>query len=90
MRVVAKRPVLRAISEWLLGGGALLALVTGAIAFFDRDKDRIDTRHRDACANAHEAIRDDVLNPALSKKEQQVYLQRELRLAERCDKDVGQ
>ncbi len=79
----------RVVGEWLLGGGALLALVTGLLNYFDKDQDRIDTMHREACSRAHEAIRDDVLNSSLPVPDKLAFLQRQLKVAQICDKDAG-
>jgi hypothetical protein len=88
--VADKRSFRRVLGEWLLGGGALLALVTGVVNFMNTASDRQDARHKAACEQAHAAILDDGLNQALSQIEQNAYLQRELKVAANCDKDVGQ
>lgn len=85
-----KRTLRRIISEWLLGGGALIALVTGAISFFDRSKDRIEKRHQEACARAHDAILDDGLNPSLPEARKDAFIARQLYVASVCAKDVAQ
>ena len=84
-----KRPLRSVISEWLLGGGAVIALVTGAINYFDRDKERTESRHKEACSRALSAIVDDGLNPALSDAQKQAFIAQELNVAVVCARDSG-
>jgi hypothetical protein len=87
--MAGKRPFPLIVIEWLLGGGALIALGTGAFNLFNSANERKDALHHDSCEHAHSAIQDDSLNSALDKAGQQEYLQRELKIAANCDKDVG-
>ncbi len=67
----------------------MIALVTGAINFMDRSKDRLETRYRDACVRSHEAILDDGLNTALDEQQARAFLEQQLKVARECAKDSG-
>jgi len=78
----------RVLGDWLLGGGALLALVTASVSYVENDRGRDATLHVEACKRAHEAIIDDGLNPSLPEPQKQAFLQRQLRISDQCDRDV--
>jgi hypothetical protein len=77
-----------ALSDWLLGGGALLAIVTSTLGYLENGRQRVATLHIEACKRAHASITDDGLNPALTEPEKKAFLRHQLRISARCDRDV--
>lgn len=82
-----RREVLRRAGEWVLSGGALLAILTSVLASLDRGDEHEQARYIDACRRAEAALLDDRLNTAMTDAEKRAFVQRKLRIASRCDKD---
>jgi hypothetical protein len=75
----------RSVTEWLFAGGALVTVCGGVIHYFETAKGLETSGRIESCNQAHEAIRDDRLNDALSLAAKQAYLAEQLKIAHQCD-----
>lgn len=76
------------VFEWLIGGGALLAVGGMATDYAGTREQGLTTRHVEACQRAHEAITDDAYNKLLTPTEAQKFKAQQLLITERCSKDA--
>ena len=67
-------------------GGALFAVLAGGYKFYADWREDRSSLSVEACRRADAAILDDRLNSALSDSERKAYLNRKLRISERCDR----
>ncbi len=77
-RPVEKKSWWQGVVQFLAATSVVSAVVTGSVTIVTQD----DTR----CAYAHEAIRDDSLNQALSPEQQRAYMEDQLLIAQECDR----
>jgi hypothetical protein len=89
MQMQAQRRISLVLSDWLLGGGALLAIVTAGLGYLENGRGRTVTLRVEACKRAHEAIIDDGLNPSLREAQKAAFLRGQLRISAQCDRDIG-
>jgi hypothetical protein len=75
--------------EWLIGGGALLAIVGLAVGYLGDEQERGATFRAEMCKRAHEAMLDDQLNRALTEAEQRAFLTAQLRVSIKCAREAG-
>ena len=75
--------------EWLIGGGALLAIAGLAVGYMGDEQERGATFRAEMCKRAHEAIPDDQMNRALTDAEQRAFLGAQLRISAKCAREAG-
>lgn len=83
------RPFLRLALEWLIGGGALLAIVGLAVGYLGDEQERGAAFRTEMCKHAHEVMLDDQLNGALTDSERRAFLTAQLRASLKCAKEAG-
>jgi hypothetical protein len=84
----AKKSPMRVVSEWLFAGGAILGLGNLAATVYQQaDARQIDQRLK-ACERAVTIVTDDKLNEKLTDGEQDKLMDDNLRILQKCGKDI--
>lgn len=84
--MASRRSISQAMFEWLLAGGALIALLSGVFDYFKVTRALEATRDLERCKAAREALMDDRLNADLSAAQRKQFLASQLKLALNCAK----
>jgi hypothetical protein len=83
-----RKSLLRALSEWLFAGGALIAVVSAALSFSTAERQSAVSLRIEACKRASEAMLDDRYIDALTSSEKRQLALDQLRVTRRCSRDA--
>jgi hypothetical protein len=84
--MAARKTLRRTLFEWLLAGGALVALASGILDYLKELRNLEAMQRMEQCKMARDALVDDRLNLDLTEAQRKTYLATQLRIAADCAK----